>query len=37
MRLAYLLKRLGFIAVILLVVSFVVFAITQILPGTPRR
>ena len=37
MRLAYLLKRLGFIAVILLVVSFVVFAITQILPGNAAQ
>ena len=37
MRLAYLLKRVGFIAVILLVVSFVVFAITQILPGNAAQ
>lgn len=37
MRLAYLLKRVGFIAVILLVVSFVVFAVTQILPGNAAQ
>ena len=37
MRLAYLLKRVGFIAVILLIVSFVVFAITQILPGNAAQ
>lgn len=37
MRLAYLLKRVGFIAVILLVVSFVVFAVTQLLPGNAAQ
>ena len=37
MRLAYLLKRVGFIAVILLIVSFVVFAVTQILPGNAAQ
>jgi len=36
-RPAYLLKRVGFIAVILLVVSFIVFAITQILPGNAAQ
>lgn len=37
MRLDYLFKRLGFIALILLVVSFVVFAVTQILPGNAAQ
>ncbi len=37
MRLSYLLKRLGYIVVVLLVVSFVVFAITQLLPGNAAQ
>ena len=37
MRLAYLLERVGFIAVVLLVVSFVVFAVTQLLPGNAAQ
>ena len=37
MRLGYLLKRLGYIVAILLVVSFVVFAITQLLPGNAAQ